>query len=101
MATWIRMRDPGTRHQFDVRKERVEQSLADGMEVVEGYPEHIGLNARPGKPYQELRAEAVARAKSEGSPIPDEFADAPDTETPPEKEPAAEPATPKKRSEKR
>lgn len=90
------MRDPGTRHQFDVRRERVESATADGMEVVEGYPVHVGPNARPGKPYQELRAEARRQAEVFGSPLPAEFADEP---RPTDTKLAAEPARSRKRSE--
>lgn len=54
MPTWIRCRDPETRHEFDLHEEDVR--LADGsVELVKGYPKHSGLTAQPRPPKYHVR----------------------------------------------
>ena len=51
MATWVRVRDVETGHEFDVREDVV--PATGGVEVIEGYPPNSGPAAvpRPAKHY--------------------------------------------------
>lgn len=53
---WIRVQDPGTGGQFDVRSDRLAVHLADGVTVVKGYPVHYGDSARDPKPRTNIGA---------------------------------------------
>jgi hypothetical protein len=53
--TWIRVEDEGG--QFD---HRADLPLPDGQTVVDGYPEHVGANARAPKSRTEVKTDRKA-----------------------------------------
>ncbi len=56
---WIRMEDPSTGGQFDVRSDYVGSYEADGCKRVPGYPVEYGEQARPPKSRTDLAGQVV------------------------------------------